>query len=115
MVNKMKSKNLITLILGLVLSYIFMAQPAMAHKVNIFAYAEDGKIYTESYFPDGLPVKNGTIEVLDSKGKIVHKGISDAEGKYVFPVPVHDDLTININASMGHKNSFILKKDEIDE
>jgi hypothetical protein len=24
---------------------------ALAHKVNLFAYAEGGKIYTESYFP----------------------------------------------------------------
>jgi len=32
---------------------------ALAHKVNLFAYAEAGKVYTESYFPDGRPVEGG--------------------------------------------------------
>ena len=111
----MKTTKLPALFFGAFLALLLLAHPAMAHKVNIFAYAEDGTIYTESYFPDGLPVKFGSIEVFDSTGKKVHEGKTDAEGKYEFPVPVHDDLTIKINASMGHKNSFILKKDEIDE
>jgi len=111
----MKSLKLPLMLIGTLITLLMLAQPAMAHKVNIFAYAEDGKIYTESYFPDGLPVKNGTIVVFDSKGKKVHEGTTDTKGKYVFPVPVVDDLTININASMGHKNSFLLKKEEIEE
>ena len=33
---------------------IAISSTAMAHKVNIFAYVEDGVVYTESYFPDGM-------------------------------------------------------------
>ncbi len=88
-------------------------QPAQAHKVNIFAYVEGGKIYTESYFPDGKPVESGTIEVFDSQKQKVVSGMTDKDGKYVFPVPKKDDLTIFINASMGHKNSYHLKKSEM--
>ena len=94
---------------------VFAALPAHAHKVNIFAYVEDAKIHTESYFPDGKAVEGGAIEVLDSQGQKVAEGVTDKEGKCVIPIPKEDDLTIVINASMGHKNSFLLKKGELGE
>ena len=99
-------------VLGLLSSLVWIV-PAQAHKVNIFAYVEDGKIYTESYFPDGKPVEGGGIEVLDSQNQKVAEGVTDKDGKCVIPVPKKDDLTIVINASMGHKNSYLLKKSEL--
>ena len=92
---------------------IAIAGTALAHKVNIFAYVDNGVVYTESYFPDGRPVENGAIEVHDSQGHKLLEGVSDEEGLFSFKVPKKDDLTIFINASMGHKNNFILKKEEI--
>lgn len=94
--------------------FILIAVPAMAHKVNIFAYVEGDTIYTESYFPDGKAVALGTIEVLDSTGQKLLEGKTDKEGLFSFPVPAEkEDLTIVINASMGHKNSYLLKKSEM--
>ena len=92
---------------------IAVAGTALAHKVNIFAYVDNGVVYTESYFPDGRAVENGAIEVHDSQGNKLLEGVSDKEGFFSFKVPKKDDLTIFINASMGHKNNFILKKEEI--
>ncbi len=86
----------------------------MAHKVNVFAYVESDIVYTESYFPDGRAVVDGTIEVLNSSGKKLLEGKTDKEGHFSFPVPENkEDLTIVINASMGHKNSYLLKKSEM--
>jgi nickel transport protein len=101
-------------ICGVLLS-AFLAVPAYAHKVNIFAYVEEGKIFTESYFPDGKPVEDGTIEVLDSQGQKLAEFKTDKEGKCSFPIPKKDDLTIAIIASMGHRNTFLLKKSELGE
>ncbi|MEN8232739.1 MAG: carboxypeptidase regulatory-like domain-containing protein [Thermodesulfobacteriota bacterium] len=92
---------------------IAISSTALAHKVNIFAYVDNGVVYTESYFPDGRAVENGAIEVYDSQGHKLLEGVSDKEGFFSFKVPKKDDLTIVINASMGHKNNFILKKEEI--
>ena len=92
---------------------VLLAGPALAHKVNLFAYAEDGVVYAEGYFPDGRPVENGGIEVRDSHGKELYAGTTDKEGKISFPVPAQEDLTIEIKASMGHKNTFVLKKSEL--
>ncbi len=102
------------IILFFLLSFLLVG-PAFAHKVNVFAYAEGGKIYIESYFPDGKSVEGGRIEILDSQNQKVAEGVTDKEGKCVLPIPKKDDLTIVINASMGHKNSFLLKKSELGE
>jgi len=87
---------------------------AMAHKVNLFAYAETGKIYTESYFPDGRAVEGGKVLVYDSGHKLLLQGVTDKEGHFNFDIPKLDDLTIVIEATMGHKNSYLLKKDEVE-
>jgi nickel transport protein len=57
----------------LVLIFIFLIImmidiSVFAHKVNIFAYVEGGKIYTESYFNDGKKCIDSRIEVLDNQG-----------------------------------------------
>ena len=108
-------KNLLkysVMMMGLLAAVLFTT-PACAHKVNIFAYVENGKIFTESYFPDGKKVEGGTIEVLDGKNRKLLEGKTDKEGKFSFPIPQKDDLTIVIDASMGHRNTFLLKKSEL--
>jgi len=107
---KIKRRFLMILMFGVAIA---ISSTALAHKVNIFAYVDNGVVYTESYFPDGRPVENGAIEVHDSQGHKLLEGVSDKEGLFSFKVPKKDDLTIVINASMGHKNNFILKKEEI--
>lgn len=87
---------------------------ALAHKVNLFAYAEGGKIYTESYFPDGKPVGGGKVLVYDSQEKLILQGVTDSDGLFNFDIPKIDDFEIVINATMGHKNSFKLKKAEVE-
>ncbi len=93
---------------------LITAGPSLAHKVSIFAYAEDGKIYTESYFSDGKPAINGKVLVFDSQKQKVMEGVTDKEGLFNFDIPKVDDLEIVINASMGHKDSFKLKKAEVE-
>ena len=85
-----------------------------AHKVNLFAYAEAGKVYTESYFPDGRPVEGGKVLVYDSQDNLLLEGVTDKKGLFSFDIPKVDNLTIVIEATMGHKNSFKLKKADVE-
>ncbi len=101
-------------VVGLLTVLLLVTVPAMAHKVIIFAYVENGAVHTESYFPDGKMIEEGTIEVLDSSGKELLEGKCDKAGLFSFSLPEKkEDLTIVINTSMGHKNSFVLKKTEM--
>lgn len=95
------------------ISAVFGCYPVFAHKVNIFAYAENGTVYTESYFPDGKPVADGKIEVYDSNGALVVEGYTDREGIFSFRLQKPVDLTIILDASMGHRAEYVLKSEEI--
>lgn len=106
-------KTLLHLFVLFVVTSLFSGT-ALAHKVNLFAYVEEGKVYTESYFPDGSPVEGGKVLVYDSQNKLLLEGVTDKKGLFNFPVPKVDDFTIVIEATMGHKNSFKLKKAEVE-
>jgi nickel transport protein len=87
---------------------------ALAHKVNLFAYVESGTVHTESYFPDGRPVEKGRVTVYDSRDQLLLEGETDDQGLFSFPVPKVEDLRIVLDATMGHRASFTLKKAEVE-
>lgn len=87
---------------------------AWAHKVNVFAYAEGGTVFVESYFPDGSPVVQGTVTVTDPTGAKIFQGQTDKDGRAHFPAPSEKtDLTVEVNASMGHRAVVTLKKSDM--
>lgn len=106
-------KSLLNLFMLVVVTLLF-STTALAHKVNLFAYIEAGKVYTESYFPDGRPVKGGKVLVYDSQDNLLLEGVTDKRGLFNFAVPKIDDLIIVLEATMGHKNSFKLKKADVE-
>ncbi|MDT8424165.1 MAG: carboxypeptidase regulatory-like domain-containing protein [Desulfuromonadales bacterium] len=96
-----------------VLLCVLSSGTALAHKVNIFAWVAAGTVYCETYFPDGRPVKDGQIIVLDAEDNELLTGRTDDEGLFNFKITTRSDLTIIIDASMGHRNSIILKKGDL--
>lgn len=92
--------------------YFFCAtHPALAHKVNIFAYIDGSIVYTESYFSDGRPVIKGKIEVIDHAKQLLLRGTTDKQGFFTFPLPTNEGpLIIVLDAGLGHKNSFTIKQ-----
>ena len=92
---------------------LLTAVPVWAHKVTVFAYVEGDKVFTESYFPDGKKVEGGTVQVLDAKGVPLVQGTTDSQGQFVFPLPKKGNLTIVLDAGMGHKNSYLLSESEM--
>jgi len=92
---------------------LMTASVVFAHKVNIFAYVQEGTVYTESYFPDGTKVKEGVVQVYDSQGTKLLEGKTNENGEFNFKPPKKDNLKIVLLASMGHKNTYTLSADEL--
>lgn len=93
---------------------IMMDVSVFAHKVNVFAYVEWEKIYTESYFNDGKKCIDSKIKVFDNQGNKLLEGLTDKEGKFSFEVPSEDgDLKIVLTASMGHRAEYSISADEL--
>ncbi len=109
----MKNKLYLILIFTFLI-IIMMDVSVFAHKVNVFAYIEGEKIYTESYFNDGKKCIDSKIEVFDNRGNKLLEGLTDKEGEFSFEVPSEDgDLKIVLTASMGHRAEYSISADEI--
>jgi nickel transport protein len=88
--------------------------PAYAHKVNIFAYAQEGKVHAEGYFVDGTKCKNSIIEVIDNKtGQKLLEGRTDENGQYSFDIPRAVAMKLVLRAGTGHQNEYVLSEDEV--
>jgi len=112
----MKNKSYLILIF-IFLIIIMINISAFAHKVNIFAYVEEGKIYTESYFNDGKKCIESKIEVFNNQGDKLLEGLTDKEGMFSFKISPEDvidgDLKLVLTASMGHRAEYIIRADEL--
>jgi len=112
---KSKFRYLIFCLLFNVCCQLFVSL-ANAHKVSIYAYAEDGWVHSESYFVDGTKCKNSVLEVFDEKdGTKLLEGKTDEEGKFSFKIPKVTSLKLVLHASMGHQADFTIGKDEVRE
>ena len=108
-------KNKLYLILIFIFLIIIMMDVSVfAHKVNVFAFVEGDKVYTESYFNDGKKCIDSKIEVFDNQGNKLLEGLTDEEGAFSFEIPPGDgDLKIVLTASMGHRAEYIISADEL--
>jgi nickel transport protein len=107
----MKSCNFIFLFLIIFL----LPDNLLAHKVYVFAWAENGQIFTESKFSSKKAVNKGKISVYDDKGKILVQGITSENGEFSFGITenMQSDIVIQLEAGMGHKAEWNLMADDI--
>jgi nickel transport protein len=88
------------------------AVPALAHKVNVYAYVEDGRIKGEGYFAGGDKAKGCGIEVIDAQGKTVGQATTDDKGGFSLPLPppaqAAPPLKIVLHAGQGHQGDYTL-------
>jgi nickel transport protein len=91
----------------------FLPGDAGAHRVNIFAWVEGDTVLVECKYPDGREVYEGVVRVLDSAGKELLNGKTNTKGEFSFKVPRQDDLTIVLEAGMGHRADWPLSKQDL--
>jgi len=106
--------KLYVILIFIFLIIVMMDVSVFAHKVNIFAYVEGNKVYTESYFNDGKKCIDSKIEVFDNQGNKLLESLTNEEGMFSFEIPLGDgDLKIVLTASMGHRAEYSILVDEI--
>lgn len=60
----MISKRFLLSLLAVTVILILKSPPALAHKINIFAWVEGQTVFTESYFTGGKLIEGGLVEVF---------------------------------------------------
>ncbi len=96
-------------------SMLILAAPAMAHKVMIFGWVEGDMVRTISKFNGGKKVRHAPVSVFDTDGTLLLTGKTDVDGGFAFKRPDKKRLTIELEASMGHKTSCNVDLDEVVE
>ena len=96
---KMRIKQ-ISVLLIIILTLI-PAGSVHAHKVIIFAWVEDGMIFSESHFGSKREAKNCNISVMNGEGELVLKGKSDNQGNYSFKIPENGAMTVVFKMSFS--------------
>jgi len=89
--------------------------PGLAHNVMIFAWVDGDMVHTQSKLSSGKKAKGATVVVLDSEGNQLLEGKTDDNGEFSFKVPKKTDLTIVLNASMGHRAEWKIPAEKIKE
>lgn len=110
------STSLVTLVLTAALLLLFQV-PAMAHRVNIFAWTEGPQVIVKCGFSGGSSVKNGDVTVYDAATeKVLLQDRTNAEGLFRFDIPPagkEHGLRIRINAGEGHQNEWQMDAAEL--
>lgn len=108
-------KILVVLFVMAVMPGMIPVNKCFAHKVIIFAWVENGMIYTQSSFGSKRKAKACAITVVDENGIVVHNGLTDQEGHYSFKIPenIGSDLVLTLEAGTGHKAQWTLPKQEL--
>ncbi len=107
----------ILLQLSVLVSLIFLAAFAQAHKIRVFAYENDGEIVAEAKFSSGRPAKAVRVEVQDKSEAILVTGETDQKGEYRFSKDIlsdigKGDLRIIVDDGSGHRGFWILAEND---
>ena len=92
--------------------------PAWAHRVNVFAWADGDAVQVECSFSKSQKVKNGKLAFFDAAtGEALGEAVTDDKGMYRYVLPPSADaghgLRIVLNAGEGHRNEWTLSAAEL--
>ncbi|MBI4798664.1 MAG: hypothetical protein HY794_08015 [Desulfarculus sp.] len=105
-----------TLLLLLALVTLALAPGlAQAHKVNVFAYVEEGRIKGEGYFPGGDKTQDAAVEIVDSQGRVLGSTQTSTEGLFSLDKPANatGPLRVVLKAGQGHQGEYTLGAGEL--
>ncbi len=101
----------------LAIGIVFLANISYAHRVDVFCWVDAGTIKCMAKFSTGDAVVKGTFKVFEGN-KLIFTGTGDRKGNFSYKIPDRilkhpKDLKIVCIAEMGHKNYWIVRKDEL--
>jgi len=84
------------------------ADAASAHRVNLFAWEEAGRVCSRSSFSKSVRIADARLVVRDADGRELLQGRSDHEGIFCFARPGAAELILVVDAGQGHRGEFRL-------
>ena len=104
------TRDYLRMLCGLCAAWALLILPdaARAHRVYLFAWDEDGRVCSLSYYSKTAKIADAEITVRDVDGKELLRGRSDHEGRFCFTRPHAAELLLAVDAGQGHRGEFSL-------
>lgn len=80
-----------------------LGSPALAHKLQVFAFAEGASIGGSAYFAGGGAASGARIEVLDGEGNTLAELAPDGEGRFIYAAQAPVDHLFRAITGDGHQ------------
>ncbi len=97
---------------------VFLLHPcsqALAHNVTVFAWVEGDTVHVESKFSGGRRPVAAPVEVFDTRGNLLLKGVTDDNGEFSFKVPEKTEMKVVLLAGMGHKGEWTIPLSDLED
>jgi nickel transport protein len=88
---------------------------ALAHNVTVFAWVEGDTVHVESKFSGGRRPVAAPVEVFDTRGNLLLKGVTDDNGEFSFKVPEKTEMKVVLLAGMGHKGEWTIPLSDLED
>jgi nickel transport protein len=103
-----QKKNVGQMSLAMAVISLLVCSQAMAHNVTVFAWVDGETVHVESKFSGGRKPVAAPVEVYDSQGNLLLKGVTDDNGEFSFKVPEITEMKVILQAGMGHKGEWTI-------
>lgn len=74
-----------------------------AHALNAECWVKGDQVEVKATFDDGTHPNNAKVQVLDTEGKEIASGLTDARGLWSFPKPTDGPYRVIVDAGAGHR------------
>ena len=92
---------------------LLFSQDAFAHKVKIFATAEDNMVTGTVYFPGRGKARNVTVSVLDAQDNHLGQTVTNDVGEFFYAVQHTCNHVFLVDTGDGHMARFIIEREEL--
>lgn len=105
----------------LVSIHLATPQPALAHRVFLFASVEQEAIVVDGRFSKSRPAQRAEVEIFEAQsGRLLLQGVTDSQGRARFAIPEElmrnpVDLRLILNAGEGHQARWRLSAAELSQ
>lgn len=108
LIMRRQRKNIGQMSLVMAVISLLVCSQAIAHNVTVFAWVDGETVHVESKFSGGRKPVAAPVEVYDSQGKLLLKGVTDDKGEFSFKVPEITEMKVVLQAGMGHKGEWTI-------
>lgn len=97
----------------LALALLLVSAETLAHKLQVFAFADGARIEGSAYLAGGGAATGARISILDPAGKVLAEPVPDGEGNFSYQAQAPADHLVVAETGEGHRAQWRVSAAEL--